>query len=378
ESLRAIPWLVPYKSVWTPAIHPTVTPTTQVWGKLYQYPDIEPTPSPDYPITKNPLFIPGKGGYQLTPVKGDRKEVDITLKKVMQEGGLVPITHLTEGKIPTLMQRFQYAQLRHFLTTQGLSQWAPRERTKFEKLCAGVKPPPRQTSLCYRLQQTQAFTQLPYFTRLWSEHINGELGEGDWTNIFRTIFHSHSSVPLQEINYKFIAKWYITPADIHKFAPDSSPLCWRCHSHKGTFQHIWWSCGEVSAFWREVWNTVNLVTEMSIPFNPETLLLLHLKTPLRQFKYSLTFFMLTAAKSTIVHKWKSTSLPTTQDWYTKIEYFHEMEELRWGSLDQYHRYHNIWQPWKYFFWGKLAQGQTHIIPSRPKGDPVDRIGAGAV
>ncbi|CAH2321750.1 Hypothetical predicted protein [Pelobates cultripes] len=215
--------------------------------------------------------------------------------------------------------------------------------------------PAKPTSLCYKLLQTQTYTQLPYFTRIWREHLDKDLEVGDWKNIFQTIFHAHSSIPLQEINYKFITKWYTTPVDIHRFDPNSSPVCWRCNSDKGTFQHIWWSCGELSGFWKEVWNTVNLVVDTSIPFNPEALLLFHFKIPHRQFKHSLVYFMLTAAKSSIVNHWKSAIPPSKKDWFQRIEHFHGMEELRWGSLDKYHRYKDIWQPWKELLRGRQAE-----------------------
>ncbi|CAH2315659.1 Hypothetical predicted protein [Pelobates cultripes] len=58
---------------------------------------------------------------------------------------------------------------------------------------------------------------------------------------------------------------------------------------------------------------------MSIPFNPEALLLFRFEIPPHQIKYSLIYFMLTAAKSTIVNKWKSATPPTKQDWIHRKE-----------------------------------------------------------
>ncbi|CAH2246075.1 Hypothetical predicted protein, partial [Pelobates cultripes] len=117
--------------------------------------DIAPTPSPKYPIADNPLFMAGKGGMQLTPQRRTKKATYITLAEVVGVEGKNPVTQLTEGKIPTLMQRFQYGQMRHILTAQGLSGLTPRDPTRFERLCLGDKSPPKQTSLCYKLLQTQ-------------------------------------------------------------------------------------------------------------------------------------------------------------------------------------------------------------------------------
>ncbi|CAH2276931.1 Hypothetical predicted protein, partial [Pelobates cultripes] len=231
---------------------PTIAATLQTWKKIHQYPELTPTPSPKYPISHNPLLPMGKGGILKKPQSSQTTNSYTALGDLITDGGLKSlgvITGLTQNQI-TLTHTFQYHQLKHFLSKEGLFHWKPREETLFEKWCSN---PPTQkiVAKCYNMMQTITDKHLPLYTRAGSRWFSAQMNADAWTAVFIKMMKTNPSIPLQEINYKFLSHWYTTPVDIHKYDTQHSPTCWRCKEEQDTYHHIWWSCRRIEAFWKE-------------------------------------------------------------------------------------------------------------------------------
>lgn len=74
--------------------------------------------------------------------------------------------------------------------------------------------------------------------------------------------------------------------------------------------------------------------------------LLHVSDlPIKKYKHLLSMHLLNAAKALIPLYWKSTHIPTIQDWLRKVSEVCEMEETIVQSGDNTERFHNKWSPW---------------------------------
>ncbi|CAH2284162.1 Hypothetical predicted protein [Pelobates cultripes] len=186
-----------------------------------------PTPSPRFPITHNPRFPAGRDIRNMSKTIPNPGDGNITLRDLVTRDGLLPLTDLADTHYPTMTQTFQYHQLKHFLHKEGLLHWQPREETQFEKLCS-TPPKTKIVSKCYQLIQECTNNSLPWFTAKHQQWLSTPWEEKKWHTTFTKMMKSHSSITIQEPNFKFLSHWYITPVDANKYDTNTSPLCWRC------------------------------------------------------------------------------------------------------------------------------------------------------
>lgn len=70
-----------------------------------------------------------------------------------------------------------------------------------------------------------------------------------WQKALCSTYIATKIINVWEITQKFLLRWYLTPYRISKFAPQTSPICWRGCGATGTLYHIIWTCPAVSFLW---------------------------------------------------------------------------------------------------------------------------------
>ncbi|CAI9546477.1 unnamed protein product, partial [Staurois parvus] len=106
------------------------------------------------------------------------------------------------------------------------------------------------TSKIYKiLTEINADISPPYIEQ-WEREIGATIDAEKQRKMFRII---HGNINMQEVemNYKCLARWYITPSVAHRLSGDNSPLCWRGCGGRGTMFHIWWECSKIQEYWGE-------------------------------------------------------------------------------------------------------------------------------
>lgn len=116
-----------------------------------------------------------------------------------------------------------------------------------------------------------------------------------------------------KMNYKFLARWYLTPVRIQKYQPDSSPCCWRNCGGRATMTHIWWECPKIKKYWLEIVDLINQITEEKIDYNMLTCLFHISKTPRKQYTKTIIPKFLNAAKGLIPKRWLGSEGPDIRD-----------------------------------------------------------------
>ena len=182
----------------------------------------------------------------------------------------------------------------------------------------------------------------------WESDLDVNLSSNEWEHVFQHIHKGSLNVLTQENNYKLYSRWYRTPAIIHKYNTNISPLCWRCNRAQGTLLHIWWGCDLIRPFWKEVHQLISRITTYTPDFTAAQYLLHHSSLPQYIYKKSLMFHLINAAKLCVPIRWTQSSPPSISDWFNKIGYMAEMEELISQSKDSPKTFYEKWACWLSF------------------------------
>lgn len=239
-------------------------------------------------------------------------------------------------------------QIRHFLETQAHQVCWSRPLTPFETLCQHKTQQRHLISLIYSfLSEDPDQTPAPSQTS-WNNEIQAHLTNEDWTTIHEYAHKSSLNVAIQENGYKIVTRWYRTHSRLHKFLADIPDTCWRCEWEVGTMLHVWWTCEKLQPFWKQVHDLISHVTTFSLDYTPAQFLLHHTSLSRKTYYKSLAMHMVNAARLCIPKHWRSTSIPTITEWFSRISMIRDMEELIHISQDRMHKFSIIWACWSHF------------------------------
>ncbi|CAH2249466.1 Hypothetical predicted protein, partial [Pelobates cultripes] len=223
---ETIPWHDPNTNILRPGHedHPTITPTLKEWHRLRQNKHISPHPSPLLPITGNPNFPPGLQPEAFRTF--ENLQGHLHLNEVINENGILPLTAIVRTPTHSIMQKFRYVQLSHYIQRQPDLRQGCRPLTTFESLATSRTLQKKHITTFYNLLQAQDNEQLPTYTKTWENDLGITLTQSEWGKIFTNIFKSSINTTLQECNYKRISRWHLAPTRSYRFSPNTSRVCW--------------------------------------------------------------------------------------------------------------------------------------------------------
>lgn len=73
---------------------------------------------------------------------------------------------------------------------------------------------------------------------------------------------------IAEMNFRTLARMYVTPDIAHKIQEETSQFCWRGCKEIRTMAHIWWLCPVMKKFWEEIRGIIYAITNKRIPDDP--------------------------------------------------------------------------------------------------------------
>ena len=76
------------------------------------------------------------------------------------------------------------------------------------------------------------------------------------------------SLLIREMQIKTTLRYHITPIRLANMTKHKDDKCWKRCGRVGTLIHCWWSCLLIQPFWRTIWNYVQRVIKMWLPFDP--------------------------------------------------------------------------------------------------------------
>lgn len=147
------------------------------------------------------------------------------------------------------------------------------------------------------------------------------------------------------MNYKLLTRWHYTPALLHKYFPQVSPLCWRGCGERATHAHIWWFCPLIRPFWLSILHWIKVIQGDEVPNDPFVVLLHCTGRPVGAYKKSITPHLLNAAKALIPRLWKQKNIPTLRQWLTEVDHTYYMEDLTLSLRNKSDYVTKIWSCW---------------------------------
>lgn len=95
-------------------------------------------------------------------------------------------------------------------------------------------------------------TDIPPYIRKWEKELESKLTDPEVRLILRRVNATSVNCKILELNYKCMARMYMTPDRVHRCQKETSQFCWRGCKEMGSMAHIWWHCPEIRKFWGEV------------------------------------------------------------------------------------------------------------------------------
>lgn len=228
-----------------------------------------------------------------------------------------------------------------------------------EELCFKRSSVTNTTSLAYCLLNQKQHTDDLKHKEKWEKDLKTKISSKQWENACIMTHKCSLSTKYQEISYKILTQWYITPHKARRWSPTTSDTCWRCGADVGNFLHIWWECPPLYVFWETVIKCTKLITDSKIEFNAATCLINVNELSISRYKKSLSRHLLLAAKTLIPLHWKTTHIPNIKDWLERINYIYKMEEIAAMKKENSTNFNHTWQPWLLFVHSSVFNSLTN-------------------
>lgn len=126
-----------------------------------------------------------------------------------------------------------------------------------------------------------------------------------------------------------------------------SSLCWRqCGGHEGNHCHVFWSCPQITNFWRELHKILETVFHVNITFQIACLYLGVLMVENVSHKTRYLFQILSAAaRKAITRKWLKPQSPTIEEWIDIVYDIYKMERITFNIRLQQDKFQECWKEW---------------------------------
>ncbi|CAH2284891.1 Hypothetical predicted protein [Pelobates cultripes] len=134
--LHVAPWLGRGPNITThnSELHPMIPHTLQTWHKIRRDQYIAPHPSPLYPLTDNPAFLPDSNTVALQSFP--KQTHTLTLGDVLNDKGIIPLEDLVPNTESSGMLRLRHSQIKHFVHSDPILLQGHRNPMLFEAQCS--------------------------------------------------------------------------------------------------------------------------------------------------------------------------------------------------------------------------------------------------
>uniref|UniRef100_A0AAR2KTQ2 Reverse transcriptase domain-containing protein n=1 Tax=Pygocentrus nattereri TaxID=42514 RepID=A0AAR2KTQ2_PYGNA len=320
----------------------TVYNTLLAWKDVRQYLKIPKNISLYSPICHNPDFPSQLRSIGLhTWVKSGIRDLSCIYGQ-----SLMSFEQITEQfKVPK-SDFYKYLQVRHFISSKETK--LRTELNDMENVL--IKPNPRLCKISY-VYSTFFDVNEPCYNPLrqaWEKDLSIKFDDDSWNNMHKKIFPSCTSINIQEQNFKFFFRSYLTPSRLYKMCKNPSPLCPKCNSDTGTFMHMFWECTKIQVFWKDVHQVIQKMLEKHFHMSPCLYLLAHDPNGVLNGNQSYLMGSLSyLAKKCILLLWITPTVPTVKMWLTQLLNVFPLEKLTFEMHNRQQKFSEIWSPvWK--------------------------------
>lgn len=226
----------------------------KIWDNLHKREKWEYN-SPLIPLKDTEYFLPGIEALFRKWIL----QKDAQLKNVMEQGKTCTYQKLKIKGELMVIDFWQYSQLNHFIETPPQPISSVKNLRPLEKLCVDTTGG-RGISRIYRVLVEMKGSEIPPFIKKWEMELGIQLKKPDFRQLLRRVHATSVNCNMLELNYKCLARWYITPHRAHKYQSETLQFCWRGCKEIGTMAHIWWHCPDIKKYWGEIRQITSEIT----------------------------------------------------------------------------------------------------------------------
>lgn len=159
----------------------------------------------------------------------------------------------------------------------------------------------------------------------WNKNFQRDIPLDKWEASWKNI-RLLKAMSYKENCYKMLCRWHLSPAKLARIYK-TDETCWKCGQAKGTFFHQWWTCKLAKAFWSMIFKILNKALNGDIDPSPELALTSIFPDELHKTHKYILLLLLTAARLLYATKWKSSSIPSENEYINKILEVIELDRL---------------------------------------------------
>lgn len=180
----------------------------------------------------------------------------------------------------------------------------------------------------------------------WRDDLSLHLSVEDWQTACALAHTRSINIRLQLIQFKWLMRTYVTPADLSKYNKNVPDVCTKCLQCRGTLIHCVWYCREIALFWREIRDIIEKIISKKIMLDPKLFLFGLYPGNNKYLKNEQIFIDLsiTIAKKCISLFWKRTFRPTAVHWMQQMLSTLPLEKITYTLRGKQEIFESIWNP----------------------------------
>lgn len=238
---------------------------------------------------------------------------------------------------------YKYLQIKHCL--RNLINTSQTILTPAWAFLTSSIPLKKGITLFYNIfqQKTTFIKSTPHLQ--WETDLQQTFSPLQWQRACKVTQRATRCSTLWEITVKITLRWYITPAKISKFNPNSNDRCWRKCGLRGDILHVLWYCPNILQYWLEIFNIISDITQTKTPPNPALAIL---SIGIEEYPPELQntiINILLAARLTITRHWKDHTSPIIAEVIDLTNLHCTYEQMMMSCSGQIQTSDTQWSPW---------------------------------
>lgn len=241
---------------------------------------------------------------------------------------------------------FRYLQARHFIHSQVESFPAASETNimdgvlELHPTCKGL------LSKLYNKLVDIRKDPLDKIKTAWERDLNVTLSENQWQSILRLVNSTSFCARHCLLQFKVVHRAHICKSKLSRFYSEVDPLCDKCRLDEGTLYHMFWACPSIEKFWREVFQTLSQILNITLKPNPMIAIFgtTAEEANLTPFKRRTLSFASLLARRAVLLRWRDAAPPTHSQWLKDLVSCLDLEKIRYSIAGCNRKFKKIWGP----------------------------------
>lgn len=187
---------------------------------------------------------------------------------------------------------------------------------------------------------------LTHLKSQWEEELGIMFTEDEWDSVLDRIHSSSICLRHKVIQFKIVHRLHWSKTRLSKVIPTIDLVCDRCGIATATLSHMFWSCSELTGFWRPIFTFFSDL--LGVRIEPLAIIAVFGVVPRElcptQHSRSMVAFAMLLARRLLLLRWKDRRPPTFNQWIRDLLHYLTLEKTRYTMRGCTHTFYSIWQP----------------------------------